>query len=103
RSGTARTPPRGGREVEKGAQVAALAGLEATRETKQLVHVGHAPIAGVEGAHVRVVAAPLERPLDQARDRARRRDAPLVLEALAEGAEQLAIAVIEPRAQLLEV
>src|SRR5439155_890870 len=69
---------------------------------QQLVHVGHALIGRVEATHVRLIATPVQRPLDQARDRAGGSDAPLTREPLAEAGEALAVAIAQARAQLLE-
>ena len=87
--------------VEKAAQLTPLARLEAPRQSQQLVHVGHALIGRVEATHVRLIATPVQRPLDQARDRAGGSDAPLTREPLAEAGEALAVAIAQARAQLL--
>ena len=88
--------------VEKAAQVTALAGLEAARQPQQLVDVGHAPLGRVEAAHVGLVAAAREGPLDQPGDGARGGDAPLAGQALAERGQTRTVGVAESRAQGLE-
>ena len=95
---------RGARQVldaiEKAAQVAALGGLEAPRQTQQLVHVGEPTLAPLQRQHVLAIAGRLDRALDRRGDRAQRRAGSLARHQSARASERLAVALRDALGEL---